>query len=51
MLKLVNDTTEALPDVLSITEAFNTVRNLSLNGAGQETLENLAHAEEGEVDI
>ena len=50
-LELINDTTEALPDVFGITEAFNTVRNLSLNGAGKETLEDLAHAEEGEVDI
>ena len=50
-LELINDTTEALPDVFGITEAFNTVRNLSLNGAGKETLKDLAHAEEGEVDI
>ena len=50
-LELINDTTEALPDVFGITEAFNTVRNLSLNGAGKETLKDLAHTEEGEVDI
>ena len=51
MLQLVNDTTEALPDVLSITEALNTVRNLSLNGTGEQTLKDLTHAEEGKVDI
>jgi phage-related protein len=50
-LELIDDTTEALPDVLGITEALNTVRNLSLNGTGKETLEDLAHSEEGEVDI
>ena len=37
--------------MLGVTEAFDTVRNLSLNRAGQETLEDLAHAEEGEVDV
>ena len=51
VLELVNDTTEALPDVLGVTEALNTVRNLSLDGTGEQTLEDLAHAEEGEVDI
>jgi len=51
MLQLVNDTTEALPDVLSITEALNTVRNLSLNGTGEQTLKDLTHAEEGEVNV
>ena len=50
-LELIDDTTEALPDVLGITEAFDTVRNLSLYGTGKETLEDLAHSEEGEVDI
>ena len=50
-LELIDDTTEALPDVLGITEALNTVRNLSLNGASKKTLEDLAHSEEGEVDI
>ena len=51
MLKLVDNTTEALPDVLGVTEALNTMGNLSLNGASQETFEDLAHSEEGEVDI
>jgi len=51
MLKLVNDTTEALPDMLSITEALNTMRNFSLNGTSEETLKDLTHAEEGKVDI
>ena len=51
VLELVNDTTEALPDVLGITEALNTVRNLSLNGTSEHTLEDLAHAEESEVNV
>ena len=51
VLELVDNATEALPDVLGITEALNTVGNLSLNGASKETLEDLAHSEESEVDI
>ena len=51
VLELINNTTEALPDVLGITEALNTMRNLSLNGTSEKTLEDLAHAEEGEVDV
>jgi len=51
MLELVNNTTEALPDVLGVTEALNTVRDLSLNGAGEQAFEDLSHAEEGEVHI
>lgn len=49
--ELVNDTTEALPDVLGVTEALDTVGNLSLDSTGEKTLEDLAHAEEGEVDV
>ena len=51
VLELVNDTAEALPDVLGITEALDTVRNFSLDGTGEHTLKNLAHAEESEVDV
>ena len=51
VLDLVNDTAKALPDVLSITEALNTVRNLSLNRAGKQTLKDLAHSEESEVNV
>ena len=51
VLKLVLDTAKALPDVLGITEALDTVRNLSLDGASEETLKDLAHAEESEVDV
>ena len=51
VLELVDDTTESLPDVLGIAEALNTVRNLSLNGASEKTLKDLAHSEEGEVDV
>ena len=51
VLELINDTAEALPNVLGITEALNTVRDLSLNRASEHTLENLTHAEESEVDV
>jgi hypothetical protein len=51
VLELINDTAEALPDVLGITEALDTVRNLSLNSASEHTLEDLAHAEESEVHV
>ena len=51
MLELINNTAEALPDVLGITKALNTVRHLSLNGTSEQTLEDLAHAEESEVDV
>jgi hypothetical protein len=51
VLELVDDSTEALPDVLGVAEALNTVRNLSLNGTGEKTLEDLAHAEESEVHV
>jgi len=51
MLELVLNATKTLPDVLGITKALDTVRNLSLNRASKETLKDLAHAEEGEVHI
>ena len=51
MLKLILHSTEAFPDVFSIAEALNTVRNLSLDGTGKETLKNLTHAEESKVDV
>ena len=51
MLELILNTTETLPNVLGITEALDTVRNLSLDGTGKETLKDLAHAEEGEVHV
>jgi hypothetical protein len=51
VLELINNTAEALPDVLGITKALNTVRHLSLNGTSEKTLEDLAHAEESEVDV
>jgi len=51
VLELINDTTESLPDVFSISEAFDTVRNLSLDGSSEKTLKNLSHSEESEVDI
>jgi len=51
VLELIDDTTESLPDVLGITEALNTVRNFSLNGTSEKTLEDLTHAEESEVNV
>ena len=51
VLELVNDTAEALPDVLGVAKALNTVRHFSLNGTSQHTLKNLAHAEESEMHV
>ena len=51
VFELINDTTESLPDVLGITEALNTVRNFSLDGSSEKTLEDLAHAEESEMNV
>ena len=51
VLELINDTTEALPNMLGITEALNTVRNFSLNSTSEKTLKDLAHAEESEMNI
>ena len=51
VLELVDDTAEALPDVLGIAKALNAVRDLSLDRTGEKTLKNLAHAEESEVHI
>ena len=51
VLELINDTAEALPDVLGIAKALNAVRDLSLDRTGEKTLKNLAHAEESEVHI
>merc|ERR1719148_672612 len=51
VLKLILNTTKALPDVLGISQALNTMRNFSLNGTGEKTLEDLTHAEEGEVNV
>ena len=51
VLQLVNNTAKTLPDVLSITEALDTMRNFSLNCTSEQTLEDLAHAEESKVDV
>ena len=51
MLKLVLDAAKTFPDVFGVTEALDTVRNFSLDGASKETLKNLTHAEESEVDV
>ena len=51
VLELVNNTAKALPDMLGIAEALNTVRHFGLYGTGEQTLKNLAHTEEGEVDV
>ena len=51
VLELVNNTSKALPDVLSVTETLNTVGDLSLNGTGKQAFEDLSHAEESEVDV
>ena len=51
MLELVNNTAESLPDMLGISQALNTVRNLSLDGSCEKTFKDLAHSKECEVDI
>ena len=51
MLGLILEATKSLPDVLGVTEAFDTVGNLSLDRACEETLEDLAHTEESEVYV
>lgn len=51
MFELINESTKTLPQVLRIAEALSRMRNLSLYGASQETLEDFAHSEEGKVDI
>ena len=51
VLELINNTTKSLPGVLGVTEALDTVWYLSLNRTSKETLEDLAHSEEGEVHV
>ena len=51
VLELLLDAAKTLPNVLSIAEALNTVRHLSLDGASEKTLKDLAHAEESEVHV
>ena len=51
VLELINDATNSLPNVLSITEAFNTMWNFSLNSTSEKTFKDFAHSEEREVDI
>ena len=51
MSELIDDTANSLPDVLGVTEALNSVWDLSLNTASEQTFEDLAHSEEGEVDV
>ena len=51
VLEFINDSTNSLPDVLSITETFNAVWYFSLNSASEKTFKDFAHSEEGEVDI
>ena len=49
--ELVNDSTDSLPDMLGVAKALDSMGNFSLNTAGEETLEDLAHSEEGEVHV
>ena len=51
MLELVDETSKSLPQMLSITKAFSGVGHLGLDRASEDTLENLAHTEESEVNI
>ena len=49
--EFINNSSNSLPDVLSIAEALNSMWNFSLNGSSKKTLKNLSHSEEGEVNI
>ena len=51
VLELINDATNSLPNVLSITEAFNTMWNFSFDGSSEQTLKDLSHSEEGEMHV
>ena len=51
VVELIDDSANSLPDVLSVTKALNTMWNLSFDGSSKETLKDLAHSEEGEVDV
>ena len=51
VVEFIDDSAKSLPDVLGVTEALNTVWHLSLDSTSEQTLEDLAHSEEGEVDI
>merc|ERR1711966_291207 len=51
MSELIDDTANSLPDVLGVTEALDSVWDLSLNTASEQTLKDLSHSEEGEVDV
>ena len=49
--EFINNSTDSLPDVLGIAEAFNSMWDFSLNRSSKKTFENLSHSEEGEVNI
>lgn len=51
VLELINYSAESLPSVLGIAEALDSVGHFGLDGAGKQTLEDLAHSEEGEMHI
>ena len=51
VLKLFFNASKTLPNVLCVSKALDTVGHFGLNRTGQETFKNLAHAEEGEMDI
>ena len=49
--ELVYDSPDSLPDMLGISEAFNTMWHFSFNSSSKQTFKNLAHSEEGEMHI
>ena len=49
--KLINDTANSLPDMLGISEAFNSVGDFSLNSASEQTFEDFSHSKEREVHV
>ena len=49
--EFIYDSSNSLPDVLGITEAFNTVWHFSFNSSSKHTFKNLTHSEEGEMHV
>ena len=51
MSEFVNNSSNSLPDMLCITEAFNTMWNFSLYSSSEQTFKNFTHSEEREVNV
>mmetsp|Transcript_10325 Transcript_10325/g.13971 ORF Transcript_10325/g.13971 Transcript_10325/m.13971 type:complete len:249 (-) Transcript_10325:41-787(-) len=51
MLELIDVASKSLPNMFCITKALSGVRDLCLDGACEETLNNFTHSEESKVDV